>query len=78
MFLVDSVLKNKSRTYELKDLNGEKKRNHLWKRTVTENLFMGYYPELGSHIRDKVKVVLDLSNYATENKFMLKMLIHLI
>ena len=29
MFLVDSVLKNKSRTYELKDLNGEKKRNHL-------------------------------------------------
>ena len=39
---------------------------------------MGYYPELGSHIRDKVKVVLDLSNYATENKFMLKMLIHLI
>ena len=39
---------------------------------------MGYYPELGSHIRDKVKVVLDLSYYATENKFMLKMLIHLI
>ena len=26
---------------------------------------MSYYPELDSHIRDKVKVVLDLTNYAT-------------
>ena len=24
---------------------------------------MSYYPELDSHIRDNVKVVLDLSNY---------------
>ena len=29
---------------------------------------MNYYPELTSHIRDKVKVVLDLSNYATKKK----------
>ena len=29
---------------------------------------MSYYPEPDSHIRDKVKVVLDLSNYATEKK----------
>ena len=29
---------------------------------------MNYYPELDSHIRDKVKVVLDLSNYATEKR----------
>ena len=28
---------------------------------------MKYYPEPDSHIRDKVKVVLDLSNYATKN-----------
>ena len=28
---------------------------------------MKYYPELDNHIRDKVKVVLDLSNYATKN-----------
>ena len=28
---------------------------------------MSYYPEPDSHIRDKVKVVLDLSNYATKN-----------
>ena len=26
---------------------------------------MSYYPEPGSHIRDKVKVAVDLSNYAT-------------
>ena len=33
---------------------------------------MGYYPEPSSHIRDKVKVTLDLSNYATKkNKIML-------
>ena len=27
---------------------------------------MGYYPEPASHIRDKFKVVLDLSNHATK------------
>ena len=27
---------------------------------------MSYYPEPDSHIRDKVKVVLDLSNYVTK------------
>ena len=27
---------------------------------------MGYYPEPDSYIRDKVKVVLDLSKYATK------------
>ena len=30
---------------------------------------MGYYPEPDSHIRDKVKVVLDLSSYATKKDF---------
>ena len=29
---------------------------------------MSYYPEPDSRIRDKVKVVLDLTNYATEKK----------
>ena len=29
---------------------------------------MSYYQETDRHIRDKVKVVLDLSNYATKNK----------
>ena len=27
---------------------------------------MSYYPETDSHIRDKVKVVLNLSHYATK------------
>ena len=27
---------------------------------------MSYYPDPDSHIRDKVKVILDLSNYATK------------
>ena len=29
---------------------------------------MSYYPELDSHIRDKMKLVLDLSNYATKKE----------
>ena len=29
---------------------------------------MSYYPEPDSHIRDKVKVVLDLSNYETKKE----------
>ena len=40
---------------------------------------MSYYPEPDSHIRDKIKVVLELSNYATKkNCDMLQALIHLI
>ena len=29
---------------------------------------MSYYPEADSHVRDKVKVVLVLSNYATKKE----------
>ena len=29
---------------------------------------MSYYPEPGSHVIDKVKVVLDLTNYATKKE----------
>ena len=29
---------------------------------------MSYYPEPNSHIRDKVKVLLDLSNYGTKKE----------
>ena len=41
---------------------------------------MNQYPEPDSHIRDKVKLVLDLSNYATKNELehTLQALIHLI
>ena len=40
---------------------------------------MRYYPEPDSHIRDKVKIVLELTNYATKkNQNMLQVLIYLI
>ena len=41
---------------------------------------MSYYPEPDSHITGKVKVVLDLSNYAPRKKTwtMLQALVHLI
>ena len=40
---------------------------------------MSFYPEPDSRIRDKVKVVLDLSNCATKKKKnVLQVLIHLI
>ena len=29
---------------------------------------MSYYPEPNSHIRDKVKVIIDVSNYAREKE----------
>ena len=39
---------------------------------------MRYYPEPDSHIRDKVKIVLELTNYATKkNQNMLQVLIYL-
>ena len=39
---------------------------------------MGYYPEPGSYIRDKVKVVLDLPNHAKKELGHAKVLINLI
>ena len=41
---------------------------------------MAYYPEAGNHIRDKIKVVLDLSCYQriTKNKTMVQILIDVI
>ena len=40
---------------------------------------MSFYPEPGSHIRDKLTVVLDLFNYATNKELnMLQVLIYLI
>ena len=38
------------------------------KNFLLSRLQMGYYPEPDSHIRDKVKAVLDLSNYATKKE----------
>ena len=40
---------------------------------------MSYYPEPDSHVKDKVKVVLDLSNYRSKTELdHAQVLIHLI
>ena len=38
------------------------------KTQLLSKLQMNYYPDLDSHIRDKVKVVLDLQNNATKKE----------
>ena len=38
------------------------------KELLLSTLQMSYYPELDGHIRDKLKVLLDLSNYATKKE----------
>ena len=55
--------------YEIKDLNGESMIGTFYEKELLLNkLEMSYYPKPDSHITDKVKVVLDLSNYATKEK----------
>ena len=67
VFIIDSVLKTNPWTYKLKYLNREKTIGSFSEKELFSSiLLMSYYPEVDSHIRDKVKVVLDLSNYATE------------
>ena len=38
------------------------------KGLLLNKLQMNFYPEPGSHIRDKVQVVVDLSNYAIKKE----------
>ena len=53
--------------YKTKDLKREIKIGSFYeKELLLSKLKMSYCPEPDSHIREKVKVVLDLSNYATE------------
>ena len=55
--------------YKIKDLNRKKiNRTFLWKELLLNKLQMSYNPEPDSHIRDKVKVVLDLSSYSTKRE----------
>ena len=77
MLIIDSVLKTNAWTYKLKDLNGKKIVGSFYKKQLRLSiLYMSYYPEPDSCFRDKVKVVLDLSNYATKkNQIILQGLI---
>ena len=64
IFITDFVLKTNLSACKIKDLNGEKILNFYKKRIVAEYIINKYYPEPDSHIRNKVKLELDLSNYA--------------
>ena len=67
--MIDSVSKNSTGTYKTKDFNDEKITNSFWEiELFLSKLKMSYYPEPGSHVTDKVKVVLDVSNYATKKE----------
>ena len=66
IFVIDTVLKTNPWTYKLKDLNREKIIGFYEKELLHSKLKVSYYPQPDSHIRDKVKVVLDLLNYATK------------
>ena len=51
---------------KLKNKMEKNNRKFLWKKVLQSMLLMSYYPEQDSHIRDKVKVVLHLSNCPTK------------
>ena len=69
IFISDSVLKTNPWTFKIKDLNGEKIIGSFYeKELLLSKLWISYYPEPDSYIRDKVKAVLDLSTYATRKK----------
>ena len=68
MFITDSVLKTNPWTCKIKDLNGEKIIGSFNEKELLRIiLWTSYCREPGSYIRDKFKVVLDLSHYATKN-----------
>ena len=67
IFIIDSVLNANHWIYKIKYLNREKMIGGFYeKELLLSILLISYYPERGSHIRDKYKVVLDLSSYATK------------
>ena len=50
-------------------MNGEKIIGSFYKtELLLSKLQMSYYPEKDNHDRDKVKIVLDLSNYVTKKE----------
>ena len=63
-----SVLKTISWAYKIKDLDRKTMIQSFYGRKLFIGLIinLSYNPERDSHIRDKVKVELDLSNYTTK------------
>ena len=59
------MVKTNPWTYEIKNLNREK----IKKKLLLTKLPWNYYPSPDTHVRDKVRVVLDLTNYSTKKEF---------
>ena len=58
--MIDSVLKTSTWKYGIKDLDWETIIESFYKKELLlSKLQMSYYPQLDSHIRGKVKKVLD-------------------
>ena len=69
IFIIDSVLKTNPWTYKIKNSNVKKIIGSFYENELLQSILqMSYFPKPDSHIRDKVKVILDLSNYATKKE----------
>ena len=69
ILIINSVLETNPWTYKIKDLTGGRIIGRFYeKEFLLTKLWMSYYPEPDSHIRDNVKIELDLSNYATKKE----------
>ena len=67
--IVGSDLKTNAWAYKIKDLNGERIIQTFYEKEFLQSILkMSYYPEPDSYYRDKVQVVLHLSNYATRKE----------
>ena len=69
IFIIDSILKNNPWTCKIEDLNLEKIIGSFYEKELSLSILqMSYYPEPDNHTRGKLKVELDLSNYATKRE----------
>ena len=63
-FIIDSVLKTNTWTHKLKYLREEKIIESFYEKELLLTIsWMSYDPEPNSPNRDKIKIVLNLSNY---------------
>ena len=68
-YFSNSVLKTNPCTFKIKDVTVKKIVGSFYRKELLRStLWICYYSETNSHIRDKVKVVLELSNYATKKE----------
>ena len=69
VFIIDSVLKTKPWPHKIKDLNGKTIIQSFYEKwLILSKLWISCYPQPDSHIRAKVKVVLELANYAIKQE----------